>query len=246
MSQIPPQTENETSLAAVMSHASSLTLGLIVLARAALARFGGAPLPRGAARLILSKFIVPAEAAVRRAILVLASTLPAPAPRTAKRPGSAPPPPPPSGQGSRPPVFSLSEPLPRPAAPKAPKQAPAQTKAQTQVWPRVSLLDFAAPGAAPAPATPAQPTDDSAAHIEQRLLRRLAALESAYDDPIAQARRYLRRRAAAAAKGAGLKPPLSFKAIPGHTRHLPEAFRPVLAAVNTAAFNTLPPAPDSS
>ncbi|MFN3609570.1 MAG: hypothetical protein ACK4Y9_10940 [Hyphomonas sp.] len=240
MSEHPPPPEDETSLGALVRRVSSLALGFIVLARAALAKFGDAPAPRRAAGLVLRKFILPAEAIVRRAILVLAATLPPVRPGARSKPkGQGKPPPPPGSSAARPPVFCLTEPLPRTVA-RAAKAA-----AKVDEGPRISLVDWVT--SAPAPALPPQtrPRADDAAYAA-RLLRRLAALENAYGDIFHQARRYLRRRAAAARSGAAPKPPLSFSRIPGNTRHLHQEFRFVLEDMNLAASETLAPALNSS
>ncbi|ABI75508.1 hypothetical protein HNE_0608 [Hyphomonas neptunium ATCC 15444] len=238
MSELPPPPEDETSPGALIRRASSLALGLIVLARAALARFDDASVPRRAAGLVLRKFILPAEAIVRRAILVLAATLPPVRPGAHAKPkGQGKPPPPPKSGAPRAPIFCLTEPLPRPAI-RAAKAAP-----KVDEGPRISLLDWSAP--APALPPKIRPKADEAVHCA-RLLRRLAALENAYADILGQARRYLRRRAAAARSGAPSKAPLSFSRIPGNTRHLLQEFRFVLEDMNLAASETLAPAPNSS
>ncbi|MFN4186106.1 MAG: hypothetical protein ACK4M6_15135 [Hyphomonas sp.] len=238
MSETDQPTEEGTGLGALMGRATSLALGLIVLARAALAKYGDAPAPRSAAELILRRFILPAESTVRRAILVLATTLPPFRPGArAKSGGQGKPPPPPPKGVPRPPVFRLTEPLPRPAV------RAAKASAKGEEGPRISLLDFAPRPLAPAPKI--HPRADDSAH-SARLLRRLAALENAYLDPIRQARRYLRRRAAAALSAAPVKAPLSFSRIPGNTRHLLQEFRYVLEDMNRAASETLAPALNSS
>ena len=240
MSELPPPPEDETSLGALMKRASSLALGLIVLARAALGRFGGAPASRGAAALILRRFILPAEATVRRAIVVLAATLP-PLRQVARggSKGQGKPPPPPLPGVPRPPVFCLSEPSARRSTAKA------EAAAGVNEGPRISLLDWSAsPPAPPLPSKKRPEADDAACCA--RLLRRLAALESAYEDPLRQARRYQRRQAAAGRRGALSKAPLSFSRIPGNTRHLHQAFRFILEDMNLAALEHLAPAPDSS
>lgn len=236
MNETPPSPEDKSSLGALMGRATSLALGLISLAHAALARYRAAPPPLAVARLILRRFILPAESTVRRAILVLASTLPPLVRRAgAVSEGQGNRVPPPRNEAHRLPVFRLSETLPRPAARGG------------QDWPRISVLDCAPPLAAlPAQVNPE--TDEAliAARLFPRLLRRLQALEIAYLDPIAQARRYLRRRAAENAGGKPARSPLCFASIPGDTCHLHQAFRIVLGHMNTAALHTLLPAPDSS
>lgn len=234
MSDTPPPPEDQSSLAALMGRAASLALGLISLARAALAQFGPAPPPAGYTRFILRRYVVPAEATVRRAILVLAATLPLPVLRgaaaSARPPGPAAPAPP----ATRYPVFCLTE-----AAPRARRPGPAPEAA----LPRILFLDTPMP-AAPTPKS--RPlTDEVEAISETRLLRRLFALERAYLDPQREVRRYLRRRARDGAKGRAPRR-LAFMRIPGNTRHLYAPFRDVLQAMNTAAQDTLLERSDTS
>ena len=230
MSQTDPQTEEASPLRVLIGHATSLALGLIVLARAALAGFGDAPVPRAAARLILRRFILPAEATVRRAVLAIAATLPPVIvrPRGARAGKGRPPPPRPAGARGLP-AFCLTEPQPRVRRPLAP-------------LPRIRFLDVATP---PAPVKENRsPADDAA--VSARLLRRLQALEIAWQRPYDQARRLLRRRAAEAAKGAPAKPLLSFFRIPGDTPGLDETSRGILKEMNQLAAAAQLLQPDSS
>lgn len=235
MSETYPQTEEAGGLGALMGRATSLALGLISLARAALAQFGAAPPSAAYARLILRRYVVPAEATVRRAILILASTLPLPVLRAGgpSRGASAPPRKPPHAPpASRYPVFCLTEAAPRARAPRLAPEA---------ALPSIRFLDVPSP---PTPAPRLRPSADEDA-MTTRLQRRLFALERAYLDPEREARRYLRLRLRNAAKGRALRS-LSFARVPGNTRHLYAPFRDVLQAINTAAQDAGLPTPDSS
>lgn len=232
MSDTHQPTEERSSLAALMGRATSLALGLISLARAALVQFGPAPPPAAYTRLILRRYVVPAEATVRRAILVLAATLPLPVLRAAAASARPAKPPAPAQQAVRYPVFCLTEAAPRPRRPRPAPEA---------ALPRILFLDTpAAPGPKPRPSA-----DDVKAASQTRLLRRLFALERAYLYPEREARRYLRRCARDAAKGRAPRR-LAFTRIPGNTRHLYTPFRDVLEDMNLAAMETLAPAPNSS
>ncbi|MBA4226392.1 MAG: hypothetical protein C0456_07140 [Hyphomonas sp.] len=227
MSETDPQTEDETGVVALLRRATGLALGLIAMARAALAQFGAAPPPAAYTRLILRRFVVPAEATVRRAILVLAGTLPLPAVRPASAARAAPKAPPRARPGIRYPVFCLTEPAPRARRPRPAPEAP---------LPRILFLDTPTP-AAPAPKNrPA--TDEEEAASETRLLRRLFALERAYLNPWREARRYLRRCARDEARGRAPRR-LAFTRIPGNTRHLYAPFRDILQDMNLAAEDSL-------
>lgn len=228
MNETYPPTEQASPLRVLIGRANSLILGMIVLARAALAGFGAAPAPRAAARLILRRFVLPAEAALRRAILMLAATLPPVIlrPRMARAGKGAPPPPRPGAAVSRP-VFCLTEPRPRVRLPQAP-------------LPRIRFLDVAPP-----PSKAADPQAEDAAFAE-RLARRLLALEAAFENPQGEARRLLRRRAAEAAKGAPARARLSFFRIPGDTPGLHDTSRSILKELNQIASTVHLPVPDSS
>ncbi|MBY9066593.1 hypothetical protein K1X12_06760 [Hyphomonas sp. WL0036] len=175
---------------------------------------------------------MPAEATVRRAILVVASTLPLPVHRP-RAEGQAPPrnPPPTSLQSARRPVFCLTEPV----------RPPRKSSGPATALPRITILDDAALQPRPPKKDPA--ADDRALAVA--LQRRLIALEDAYADPVRQARRYLRRRVR---EGAAATPrvPLAFFRIPGSGPHMPPRFREVLSALNGMAMETLLPPPDSS
>ncbi|WP_157532582.1 hypothetical protein [Hyphomonas polymorpha] len=227
MSETDPQTEDETGVAALLRRATGLALGLMAMARAALAQFGAAPPPAAYTRLILRRFVVPAEATVRRAILLLAGTLPQPVLRPAASARPAPKAPPKAQPGIRYPVFCLTE-----AEPRARRPRPAPEAA----LPRILFLDT------PTPSLPAPKPRPSADEIETasqtRLLRRLFALERAYLNPWREARRYLRRCARAEADGRAPHR-LAFTRIPGDTRHLYAPFRNVLQDMNLAAQDSL-------
>lgn len=227
------------SLGALMGRGTSFALGLICLARAALAHYGEGALPEAAARLILRRFILPAEAAVRRAILVVAASMKVSVPRsTGKREGPAKAPPPAAPGRARRPVFRLSEPAGRKTRPLV----------KPEDYPRITLLDEAALRQRSRPPVSQKRPKTDGKGIAARLFYRLAALEAAYGDPEREARRFLRARARAqkAANGAPLRLPLAFIRIPGHGRHLHQTFREVLEDLNRAAFKTLLPKPDSS
>jgi hypothetical protein len=106
--------------------------------------------------------------------------------------------------------------------------------------PRIRFLDVA-----PAPAKIADPQAEDAA-FSRRLLRRLLALEAAFENPQVEARRLLRRDAARAAKGAPARAMLSFFRIPGDTPGLHDTSRSILKEVNQIASTAQLPQPDSS
>lgn len=147
--------------------------------------------PRSILAYIARAVLLPAEAALRRLIHLIAGSL-APLPSPALAPSSAHPradgglaPQAATPPSTRPPLFRLTEPLPR--APDT--DAPKKPKPETQ-----------------APRAPAGPSA-----YEATLQRRFAALQAAFADPLRAARR-LQRLAARLAPAA---PVLSLEDIPG-------------------------------
>lgn len=190
------------------------------------------PLSLAASRSLVREVIMPAEAALRRVIVLIAATLPLPRLVPVSVPGRPAPVRPPGPDGTeprvpRPPRFRLNEPAPRAATGYLP----------ATLCPRISIAGFAPPPAPPAPR--ATPDVDAA---ETRLLRRLYALERAALNPEAEARRLVRLRA----RNATL-PRLSRAAIPGLDQpYLSGEGAAVLADLALAASAVLAETPDSS
>lgn len=158
--------------------------------------------------------LVPAEAALRRVVLILAAHQPLPErpkPRAlAEKPRSAPRPPQKTAQ-PRAPVFNMREPQPRPKTGHLPASQ----------LPRILILTDEFLSAPPAPA--AGPRDLAASFT-----RRLTALHSALNNPHAVAARWLRRHFA----GPVPKPcPLSPHRIPGLRRTMPEGDKETLRSL---------------
>lgn len=178
-------------------------------------------------RHIFRHLLRPAEAALRRAIYLLADTLdPEPAPSVAK------PAHPRAGGGlvrqvatPRTPAFRLTEPQPRPPANTPP----------VAMRPRISIAGLAPP---PSP----RPAPDPV-RLEDRLHRRLAAFDAAFRDPVRAARRLLRLLARRTARG----PVLAFTRIPGLTaRSLDDHGRALLVDMNTAIIAAFARGTDTS
>jgi hypothetical protein len=141
-------------------------------------------------------YLLPAEAALRRALHILAADLPVPKPRAATPlPPRKPEPATPKATQFRPPVFRLSEPQPRPKTDHLP----------ARLAPRISII-----GVTPRPAPPRRKLTE--ADLEAQLRRRLDALNAALANPLAAVRRLQRRLAKPNTK----RPKLA-AAIPGHT-----------------------------
>ena len=140
--------------------------------------------------------LLPAEAALRRALHILAADLPAPKPRAATAlPLRKPEPATPKATRFRPPIFRLSEPQPRPKTDHLP----------ARLAPRISII-----GVTPRPApTPRRKLNE--ADLEMQLRRRLDALNAAFANPLAAVRRLQRRLV----KSGTARPKLA-PAIPGH------------------------------
>lgn len=177
-----------------------------------------------ALRHIFRHYLRPAEAALRRAICLIAATLePEPA-RATKKParpraggGRAQP----HATGIRAPTFRLTEPLPRPKTDYLP---PA-------LRPRISIAGFAPPPPPPAP-KPRALADPAA--LAAKLERRLDAFDAAFRDLRGAARRLRRLRARRTAK----RPLLSFLQIPGiAAKPVNAEARDLLERLNRATFD---------
>ena len=236
----PPDRQAETVL--LLEDGQALTADLIAAARSLLGSGPAGGLTARFLSMVLRKWIAPAEATLRRMIVLLAATLkplkPAAHPRAGE--GRAWQPKPPARQsgvpcGPRRPVFRLTEPLPRPKTDYIPEH----------MRPRIRLLDEAALAAPPVPAPKAPPRKAAdPAGLLARIERRLAALEAALADPAREARRWQRRQSRQQAEKSLPKPPLAFRRIPGDGTHLSQIARDFLHYLNTAAFRAL--APDTS
>ena len=149
---------------------------------------------------VFRDYLLPAEAALRRALHILAADLPAPKPRAAnavpprkpKRPASKP-------TRARPPSFRLSEPQPRPKTDHLPMR----------LRPRIPIIGVT-PRTEPAPRRKLTAID-----LEARLRRRFEALINAFNNPAAAVRRLQRRLARP-----GASPVKLAAAIPGHASEL--------------------------
>ncbi|MFN4023911.1 MAG: hypothetical protein ACK4MQ_03700 [Hyphomonas sp.] len=240
MSETHQPTDRSAETNILLEDGKALTADLIAAARALIGGERAGGLTARFLSMVLRKCIAPAEATLRRMIILLAATLkpaqPAVRPRTGT--GRAPPPKPAGRQSGAPrrPVFRLTEPLPRPKTDELP----------THLCPRIRLLDEAALAGAPT-AEPAAPPRKPAApvNILARIERRLAALESALADPAREARRWQRRQSRQRADKSPPQPPLAFRRIPGDGPHLSQIARDLLHYLNHAAFSALA-APDTS
>ncbi|MBA3069453.1 MAG: hypothetical protein FP825_13360 [Hyphomonas sp.] len=134
-------------------------------------------------RRLFRHYLRPAEAALRRAIYLIANTLPPlpalkprqPAhPRAGGGPDRQTPPQPCT------PSFALTEREPRPS---------------TNYLPLARRPCVSVPGLTPRPAPPVPRAAPDPARLEHRLRRRLAAFDAAFRDPVRAARRLLRRLA---------------------------------------------------
>jgi len=146
---------------------------------------------------VLRDYLLPAEAALRRALHILAADLPPPKPTAA----NAVPPRRPERPASKPtrlrlPTFRLSEPQPRPKTDHLP----------VRLRPRISIIGVT-PRTEPAPRRKLTAID-----LEARLRRRVEALINAFNNPAAAVRRLQRRLA----KAGAARPKLA-ATIPGHT-----------------------------
>ena len=168
-------------------------------------------------RHLVRHYLLPAEAAVRRAVHLIAAEMPLPQPalRAARTAARKLPPKPQTPQTPRAPAFRLTEPQPRPKTDHIP----------ARLAPRIRLLTPGLPAIRPRPKPPARQSTS----YEERLRRRFAALEAALASPLQQARRLLRLQARQSAP----KPLLSLSKIPGYrSRPITDTGRAALDAIN--------------
>ena len=193
----------------LLGRARYFILGLIGFIDTALERLGNTPLNAPVVRYLMRRALLPAEAALRRAILLIATTLPPLPPAPARAPSKG------ARQlasvtgkpaAPRAPLFRMSEPQPRPTHYRKTDYL------SEDLMPRITLLTESVLRARPAPAQPPLPHDPAAAFY-----RRFEALRAAYDDPAPYARRWLRRRARSAADAARALAPVK---IPGTRKPL--------------------------
>lgn len=171
-----------------------------------------------ALRGVLASCIAPAEAILRRAIYLLASTLPPEPVRTrtiitgAAFPARSGNDQPPAPAKPRTPLFRLTEP-----AARAPRPATSRTNA-------------------PSPTARAVPRAPDLAALAEKVQSRLTALQAASGNPQAAARRLLRRLA----RTRPTRRPLSEAAPPGITRMRMDSFKIFFAQINTASLQAWP------
>lgn len=191
-----------------------------------------------ALREVLNLYLKPAEAAFRRALLLVVDLIPdTPAPKKAgNAPASFPCHPGRSRDPGKPrtPVFRLTEPLPR-ARPPADRIPEHQR-------PRISIIGVTP---RPAPKAPPKRAPTDPARLEANILRRVAALEAAFDNPLKAARR-LKRLRARLRTARTTRPLLAFLAIPGFaSKQIGAEGALILRELNDLVFDQ-ETAPDSS
>jgi hypothetical protein len=216
-----PAAPDADHLDALIGRAAHLALWLAGQVREMLAPLPGKVLEAPFLRHLLRHYLVPAEAALRRAVHLIAADMSAPrAPLRPLRPLRPPPRvivplEPVKRETVRPPTFRLTEPQPRPQTDFIPEH----------LRPRIRVLSPDAPLASPPPAS--QPRQR--ASLESRLRRRFAALDAALANPEREARRLLRLQARKTPR----KPLLAFARIPGYrARPLQESGRSALSSIN--------------
>ncbi len=216
---------------------AALAIGLIHQIRQQLAHASGQTFSLAFLRRLFRHFLRPAEAALRRAIYLIAGTLP-PEPIRAQT-KSAHPRVPRQAQdeggglasqnaASRTPAFRLTEPQTHPPTNHLP----------LVLRPRISIAGFAPPP----PPPPVRGAVDPVT-LEDRLHRRLAAFDAAFRDPLRAARRLLRLLARRTAR----RPLLAFTNIPGlAAKPLDAAARAILSDMNGAIAAAFARQPDTS
>lgn len=221
----------EDALSYLLGRARWFILNLIDFMDTALARQPASP-SRQVVAYLTRRALLPAEAALRRAILLIASEMDVPVPRALQAKSTRPAAPPlrKEASGARAPVFRMNEPPPRAAKTEA--APPKAEYLPEHLLPRIrTLTDDVL--IAPPPPLPVPAARDPGA----RFFRRLAALRQAYDDPRREARRWLRRNAALAQRPA----PITSGKIPGTRRALGPDAQALLRELTEAVLRTLTP-----
>lgn len=226
------QIPEEDALSYLLGRARWFILNLINFIDTALERLPPHP-SRQAIAYLTRRALLPAEAALRRAILLIASEMEMPVPHAPRAKPTRPPSPPPRKEGPavRAPVFRMSEPPPRAA--RAEGMLPGPDYLPEHLLPRIRTLTDDVLSALSAPPLPAPAARDPGA----RFFRRLTALRQAYDDPRREARRWLRRNTAPAQRAA----PITSEKIPGMRRALGPDAQALLRELTEKALRTLTP-----
>ena len=175
---------------ALLERARLFILDMVAFIEGIFGRLGEVPLTAKLARHLTRHALVPAELALRRAILIIAADLPVPVLKTRPQAPDAPAPrAAPSERASqpRPPRFNMNEPPPRKA--KEAALHPETDYLTDDQLPRILVLtdDILAARSTPPPARPSRDASTS-------FRRRFAALQAALSDPHGEARRWARRR----------------------------------------------------
>lgn len=231
METAPQPPDDDTAPDSLLGRAEDFILYLITVIESRLRQLGSAPMSARLARLLTRRALLPAEAALRRAILLIAATLPPPAPLTishgARRRSAAPCQK--RAAPGRPPAFCMTE-----AHPGA-RKSPEADDTPEHLMPRITLLTDAALARSAPPSTlpstqPVKPEDPGA-----RFRRRFDALVMAFENPFREAERWLRRQRR---QKPGANPPLA-PGIPGARKTLGETRLNLLRELTSAAQATL-------
>lgn len=217
---------NEEEIALIDAGAG-LAWRLVSDLRAQLARVAAGAFSLALLRGLVRNYLRPAEAALRRAIYLIADRL-VPLPARAACARRSGPVPPAAGTGSpRTPAFRLTEPLARPPGNALPLAR----------RPRISIA-----GLAPPPPPPSRAAPDPV-RLEDSIHRRLAAFEAAFRNPERAARRLLRLLARRTSR----RPMLAFTRIPGHgAATLDAGARTLLTDLNAALLAAIARPADTS
>ncbi|MBA4228406.1 MAG: hypothetical protein C0456_17480 [Hyphomonas sp.] len=193
MENAAPQPTDDT-VYALLERARLFILDMVAFIDGIFGRLGDVPLTARLARHLTRHALVPAELALRRAILIIAADLPVPVLKTRPRAALDSPAPraaaaaPAQAKPPRPPRFNMNEPPPRKA--KAAILHPETDYLTEDHPPRILVLTDDILAARSAPPAPAPPPRDPTASFR----RRFAALQTALNDPRGEAERWARRR----------------------------------------------------
>ncbi len=204
MDHSPRPLKHKTAHDGLISRARRFVLSLVEEIEDRLPAGEGAVIPATLVRTLMQCWLVPAEAAMRRAILLIAAAMPfvpqaqpAPLPASTPAPSPAPQAPPrKAAEGgarlsSRTPIFNMKEPRPGLKA-----GAAEESRLRASLLQAASAMDRPCPPLAPLPPvrSPAEEAARLQARLQESFLSRLDALAFAMGNPEREAERWLRRQ----------------------------------------------------
>lgn len=260
MDHSPRPLKHKTAHDGLISRARRFALSLVEKIEDRLPAGEDAVIPASLVRMLMQSWLVPAEAAMRRAILLIAAAMPfvpqAPQPASAPAPSPAPQtlPRKAAESGARPssrtPIFNMKEPRPGLMA-----GAAEESRLRASLLQAAAAMDRPCPPLAPLPPvrSPAEEAARLQARLQEGFLTRLDALAFAMGNPEREAERWLRRQEREAyqrrQEGAPTAPelsPVSLRKPSGIARNADPEFISLLIELNAAVVPLFPAGANTS